>query len=85
MLDFLKDHVAKAADLPPLAEGGGNSDSDGDAKPKRVRKPRCAARRAHARCAALWARVVCAHAAHCRHAAQGTEAQGCGGERRQRR
>jgi hypothetical protein len=41
MLDFLKETVAKAADLPPAAEGGG-SDSDGGApaKPKRVRKPR---------------------------------------------
>ncbi len=38
-LDFLKDTVAKAPELPAAAEGGGDSDGEG-AKPKRVRKPR---------------------------------------------
>ena len=37
-LDFLKDAVAKAPELPAAAEGG-DSDAE-DAKPKRVRKPR---------------------------------------------
>ena len=42
-LDFLKDAVAKAPELPAAAEGD-DSDAEGAAKPKRVRKPRRARR-----------------------------------------